>query len=72
VEFTERELEILRWAMHMAYEEGGWEYSWVSNDGATWEEQMALYQKLGGVVKTVTMTNGQPNTYFASPDSRSD
>jgi hypothetical protein len=47
---------------NMANEEGGWEYPKES-----WDECAALYTKIGGVVKTVTMTDGNPNTYFQDP-----
>lgn len=45
MKFTERELQLLRLAMHMADEEGGWEYPDLE-----WKEVEKLYEKIGGKV----------------------
>lgn len=59
---TQRELFLLRLAMHMADEESGWEYPELD-----WKELQKLYTKIGGKPLTKPVNNGAYNHYLQDP-----
>lgn len=62
MKFTERELQLLRLAMHMADEEGGWEYPFLD-----WKEIENLYKKIGGKTLSSPVNNGAYYHYLQDP-----
>lgn len=53
LEFSEREVLLLRLAMHMSAEEGGYEYPDLD-----WREIEKLYEKIGGVAGPLANGSG--------------
>lgn len=63
LDLSERELTLLRLAMHMADEESGWEYP----DDLDWNELKSLYKKIGGKPLTKPVNNGAYDHYLQDP-----